>query len=104
VHGWTAGDDPLFGALAPQLRYPGGGSPGVVVIADWPGTPAWDSAEERWLAPALADLKSRRLRRIDVSVGDRCFSVTARGLARFWRTKHPWWDSFGLGETLDAGH
>jgi hypothetical protein len=98
VHGWTAGNDPLFAAFAPQPRYPGAARPGVVVITEWPGTPAWRCAEESWLAPALADLKSGRLRRIDLSIGKRCFSVSARGLRRFWRKTRPWWDTLGVGE------
>jgi hypothetical protein len=103
VDGWTAGNDPLFAALAAQASYPpsaGSGTSarsGVVVIAEWPGSPAWREAEERWLAPAIGELRSARLNRLDLSAGDRCFSVSTRGNRRFWRRSRPWWESFGLG-------
>jgi hypothetical protein len=109
VDGWTAGNDPLFAAFAAQAHYPpsarSGASAGpgvsaesgVVVIAEWPGSPAWREAEERWLAPAIEDLRSARVKRLDLSAGDRCFSVSTRGNRRFWRRSRPWWESFGLG-------
>ena len=71
---------------------------GVVVIAEWPGSPAWREAERRWLAPAVADLRSARVKRLDLSAGDRCFSVSTRGNRRFWRRPRPWWESFDLGD------
>jgi hypothetical protein len=103
VHGWTAGNDPLFAAFAAQAHYPARVGPclsagsGVVVIAEWPGSPAWREAEERWLAPAVVELRSARVQRLDLSAGDRCFSVSPRGTWRFWRRPRPWWESFGLG-------
>lgn len=103
VEGWTAGKDPMFNAFAPRSHYPGAAASGVVasgvvVIGDWPGTSAWSGAEERWLAPALADLAARRLSSIDLSLGDRSLTVSTRGLRRFWCRVRPWWEIFGVGE------
>jgi len=98
VHGWTAGSDPLFAAFEVRAQYPPAAGPGVVVLADWPGTAAWREAQQRWLEPAIADLRSGRLQRLDLSAGRRCFSVSARGRWRFWRRTRPWWESFGMGE------
>lgn len=110
VEGWTAGSDPLFAAFPQESRYPlttPAGStrqapPGVVVIADSPGTPAWQSVEQCFLAPALADLKSKRLRRIDLSAGQRAFRLSARGLTRFWRKAQPWWETLGALAGADS--
>lgn len=101
VHGWTAGDDPLFMAFGARPEYPGAAEPGVVVIADVPGTPGWRLAEQRWLEPANADLRSGRLKRLDLSAGNRCFSVSARGTRRFWRRARPWWEYFPTAEVGD---
>lgn len=104
VRGWTAGGDPLFTAFTersldpaaagdPALAGDPATAPGVAVITDWPGTAAWRGAEQRWLIPAIAGLRSGRLERLDLSAGDRCFSVSARGKWRFWRRPRPWWES-----------
>ncbi len=103
VHGWTAGGDPLFAAFEVRTTYPAAAGSGVVVLADWPGTAAWREAEQRWLAPAIADLRSGRLQRLDLSAGRRCFSVSARGRWRFWRRTQPWWEAFGMGEAGTDG-
>jgi hypothetical protein len=100
VNGWTAGSDPLFAAFAAQSQYPAAVRAGVVVIAHWPGSAGWREAEQRWLAPAIADLRSARLERLDLSAGDRCFSVSRRGMRRFWRRSQPWWESFRAGAEL----
>jgi hypothetical protein len=100
VEGWTAGSDPLFAAFPRESRYPikrrgiaaEPARPGVVVIADVPGSPAWQRIEECFVAPALADLRSRRLGRIELSAGERTFRLSARGLGRFWRRRRPWWE------------
>jgi hypothetical protein len=92
VSGWTAGDDPLFGSFATMARYPGAATSGVVALADWPGSSAWHDAEERWLAPAVADLRAGRLARIELSARRRCMRLTARALRRFWRRARPWWE------------
>jgi hypothetical protein len=102
IRGWTAGEDPLFAAFAPQLDYASAAQPGVVVISDPPGTPEWREAERRWLAPALEDLKEGRARRIELSAGDRRYSVRAIGLRRFWRRPRPWWESLGPRENVDG--
>jgi hypothetical protein len=109
VRGWTAGSDPLFSAFTERVPDPAAagdstagdstaGDPaaagsGVAVIAEWPGTEAWRVAEQRWLIPAIAGLRSGRLKRLDLSAGDRCFSVSARSKWRFWRRPRPWWES-----------
>jgi hypothetical protein len=103
VEGWAAGNDPLFAGVPRENRYPinqpgaavGPARPGVVVITDVPGSPAWQKTEECFVAPALADLRSRRLRRIELSAGERTFRLSARGLARFWRRPRPWWEMLG---------
>ena len=77
VDGWTAGNDPLFAAFAAQAHYPASprsgvsAGSGVVVIAEWPGSPAWREAERRWLAPAVEDLRSAGVKRLDLSAGAR---------------------------------
>lgn len=91
--GWTAGDDPLFGSYARAASYPGPSTSGVVTVPDWPGTPAWADVEERWLAPALADLRAGRLQSIALSARRRCARLDARALFRFWRRARPWWET-----------
>jgi hypothetical protein len=105
VAGWIAGDDALFSAFDRQSQYPGVGDPGagespsrsgLVVLAAWPGTAAWRESEQRWLIPALGDLKAGRLSRIEICAASTSFSVSSRGLRRFWRRSMPWWEAFGL--------
>ena len=91
VDGWTGGDDPLFGSFGRVERYPGASTSGVVAVPDWPGTPVWRDVEERWLAPALADLWAGRLRSIAISAERRCMRLSGRALRRFWRRARPWW-------------
>jgi hypothetical protein len=92
VHGWTAGDDALFGSFAQAARYPGASTSGVVAVPDWPGTPVWSDVEERWLAPALADLRAGRLQSIALSAQRRCVRLKGRALLKFWRRARPWWE------------
>ena len=92
LNGWTAGDDPLFGAFAPVSRYPGASTSGVVAVPDWPGSAAWRDVEERWLAPAVVDLRAGRLQSIDLSARRRCMRLNARAMWRFWRRARPWWE------------
>jgi len=113
VTGWTAGDDDLFSAYDHRSQYPaagdltaGGAGPsrsGVVVLSTWPGTSAWAENEQRWLNPALDDLKAGRLSRIEISAAAISFRVSARGLRRFWRRSPPWWESFGIA-TAEEGN
>jgi hypothetical protein len=107
VDGWTAaGHDPLFKAFeAPPgtgralgAGAGAGAASGVVVITAEPGTDEWRDTESRWLGRSLADLRSGRISRLDLSAGDRCFSVSARWNWRPWRRPLPWWESFYEGD------
>jgi hypothetical protein len=119
VNGWTAGDDPLFSAFAapdpapapspalapapalapgaapPPLWPPAVAASGVVVTAAEPGSEGWQAWETRWLLPSLAALRAGRIERLELSAGERCFSVSARWTWRPWRRRRPWWESFG---------
>ena len=95
VNGWTAGDDPLFKAFAARsLGAPLHAASGVVAIAAEPGTDEWLALESRWLARSAADLRAGRIERLDLSAGNRCFSVSARWNWRPWRRRRPWWEWF----------
>ena len=89
VLGFCAGDDVFFKAFAS-----GQSQSGVIVLSEAPGSELWSRAESRWLEPAAALLRSGRISRLDLSAGDRCFFVSARGSRRFWRRRKPWWESF----------
>ncbi len=93
VRGWTYGTDPFFAALAGGAAEAAAMS-GVIVLADCPGTAAWNDMQSRCLAPALAQLRSGRLARVVLSAADRSFSLGARWRWRFWRRVRPWWESF----------
>ena len=95
VQGWTSGRDPLFSALG-ALSAPGARQAGVAVIEEQPGSAAWAQAQDRWLAPAVVALQDGRIERLDLSAGQRRFSVTRRFGLRFWRRARPWWESFEL--------
>jgi len=92
VQGWAAGDDLFFNAfnLPRDEKY----QSGVVAAGCVPGSDQWPAVESRWLQPAIDKLRTRRIERLRISVADRCFTVTARGLRRFWRRRRPWWESF----------
>ncbi|HWJ35100.1 MAG TPA: hypothetical protein VNR70_07525 [Steroidobacteraceae bacterium] len=94
TRGWTAGHDPFFAAFGDATRFPHEAGPGVVVCSDHPGSSSWPDLEQRWLAPAAAALRSGRLRRLELSAGERCFSVGRGAKLRFWRRARPWWESF----------
>jgi hypothetical protein len=89
VAGWTAGNDPFFNAFAGARAVP---ASGVIVIDAEPGTDAWRDMESRWLERSLEDLSSGRISRLDLSAGDRCFSVKGRWNWRPWRRRRPWWE------------
>lgn len=93
VQGWAAGDDVYFSALSAQRSETS--DCGVIVAAATPGSDEWHDIESRWLKPAAAQLRAGRLSRLEISAGDRCFSLTARAIRRFWRRSKPWWESFG---------
>ena len=92
VQGWAAGDDLFFSAFSvPQdAKRPSG----VVAAGCVPGGEQWHALESRWLRPAIDKLRAGKIQRLQLSAADRCFTVTARGLRRFWRRKKPWWESY----------
>jgi hypothetical protein len=92
VQGWVAGDDLFFNAFAAAGldRF----DSAVVAAAYAPGSERWRDLETRWLRPAIDKLRAGRLSRLQLCAENRCFTVTARGLRRFWRSKKPWWESF----------
>jgi hypothetical protein len=92
VSGWTAGDDLLFNSFAAP-RGPRHAGSGVAVCTAEPGTDEWREAQS-WLADSLAELRARRIVRLDLSAGERCFSLSSGGTHRFWRRARPWWESF----------
>jgi hypothetical protein len=89
VQGWVAGGDVFFSALSGEKS-----DCGVIVASQTPGSDAWSDIESRWLKPAVVQLRAGRLSRLEISAGDRCFTVTARAIRRFWRSTKPWWESF----------
>jgi hypothetical protein len=91
VQGWAVGDDVYFNALG--ARRGETSDSGVIVAAATPGSDEWHEIESRWLKPAAALLRAGRLSRLDLSAGDRCWSVGARAMRRFWRRSKPWWES-----------
>jgi hypothetical protein len=96
VRGWTAGPDPFFAAFGDETRFPREADSGVVVCTDHPGSSTWPAVERRWIAPALAAMKSGRMKRLDLSAANRRFSVGRGPNWRFWRRPRPWWESFGM--------
>jgi hypothetical protein len=92
VQGWAAGDDLFFNAFGVprDKEFPSG----VIAAGCVPGSDQWPEVESRWLQPAAEDLRARRIQRLQISAADRCYTVTARGLRRFWRRRKPWWESF----------
>jgi hypothetical protein len=92
VIGWVAGDDVFFSAFGSSGREESGS--GVFVTSEDPGGAGWNDMERRGLQPASAALRSGRLSQLEISAGDRCFTVTARSQRRFWRRSKPWWESF----------
>jgi hypothetical protein len=93
VEGWTAGDDPFFSAFATR-RESSGTASGVMVTAAEPGSAEWRDVESGWLERSLADLRSGRIARLDLSADSRCFNVGARWNWRRWRRLRPWWEHF----------
>lgn len=105
VHGGAAGGDVFFdafawGAQAWGAQARGAPAPGaghgadVMVTASTPGGDGWEEMQARWLVPALADLGRGRIGRLELSAGERRFSVSARWRRRFWRKAKPWWEYF----------
>lgn len=102
VDGWAAGDDPFFKAFAarPDAPYAADSSgelapgSGVAVIGVAPGAAEWGDIESHWLERSIADLRSRRIGRLELSAAERTFIVSARWRRRFWRRPRPWWEYF----------
>jgi hypothetical protein len=92
LQGWAAGNDLFFNAfnVPRDDKFPSG----VVAAGSVAGSDQWQELESRWLRPAAEELRARRIERLQISAADRCFTVTARGLRRFWRKRKPWWESF----------
>jgi hypothetical protein len=92
VQGWAAGDDLFFNAVGrPRDEQ---FASGVIAAGSGPGGGEWHQAES-WLEAAAEQLRAGRIARLQISAEDRCFTVTARGLKRFWRRRKPWWEWFG---------
>jgi hypothetical protein len=89
IQGWTAGDDVFFSAFKGEKS-----DSGVIVASDAPGSARWHDMESRWLKPAAAQLRAGTLARVDLSADDRCFTVNAHAIRRFWRRSKPWWEFF----------
>jgi hypothetical protein len=92
VSGWAAGDDLFFNAF--NHPWDDKVQSGVVAAGCVPGSDQWEEVESRWLRPATEKLRAGAIQRLQLSAGDRCITVTARGLRRFWRRSRPWWESF----------
>jgi len=92
VQGWTAGDDVFFNAVGrPRDEHI---ASGVIAAGSGPGNSGWHQAES-WLSAAAEQLRAGRISQLHISAENRCFTVTARGLKRFWRRRKPWWEWFG---------
>jgi hypothetical protein len=104
IDGWIAGDDVFFNAFKSRDAFnpddafkphdPRGTAGGLFIASAAPGSDGWGDVERRWLKPALRQLRSGTLGQIRISAGRRGFTVTARGMRRFWRRSSPWWESF----------
>jgi hypothetical protein len=84
----SAGEDVVFS------YFNGDVSRGGVVVAPRPDSAEWPAAEAQWLKPAVTALKSGRLKRLLLSGADRCFTIRAANLRRFWRRDRPWTEHF----------
>jgi hypothetical protein len=89
IQGWAAGDDVFFSAFKGEKSHSG-----VIVASDVPGSDRWHDVESRWLEPAVAQLRTGILARMELSADDRCFTVDAHAIRRFWRRRKPWWEFF----------
>jgi hypothetical protein len=89
VQGWVAGEDVFFSAFT------GGKTGGGVIIApEIPGSKEGPQTESRWLKPAAAQLRRGLIPHLYISAAERCYSLTAGHVRRFWRRGKPWWESF----------
>jgi hypothetical protein len=84
----SSGEDALFSYFAGDV------SQGGVVKAPEPGSAEWPKAESQWLRPAVEALKAGRIEQLRLSAADRCYTLRASSLKRFWRRTHPWSTKF----------
>jgi hypothetical protein len=49
--------------------------------------------EQRWITPALAALRARRLRTLRLLAGGRAYRLQLLRLAQLWRGSRPWWEA-----------
>jgi hypothetical protein len=89
IQGWAAGDDVFFSAFKGEKSHSG-----VIAASQVPGSEGWHEVESRWLKPAVAQLRAGILARVELSADDRCFTVNAQAMRRFWRRSKPWWEFF----------
>jgi len=89
IQGWVAGDDVFFSAFKGEKSHSG-----VIAVSHVPGSDGWHDVESRWLKPAVAQLRAGILTRLELSADDRCFTVNAHAIRRFWRRSKPWWEFF----------
>jgi len=54
---------------------------------------AFEHLEQSWLAPALKALRARQLSSVTVLAGSFAYRLTRWSLARFWRSRPPWWEA-----------
>jgi hypothetical protein len=92
VQGSIVGDDVFFNAL----RAAGNEKldSGVIIAAQPAGSDEWNATASGWLKDAAARLRAGRISRLEISAGDRCFTLSARAMRRFWRRSKPWWELF----------
>ncbi len=91
IQGWVAGDDVFFDAIGASRDEHA--SSGVMAADCGPGGSRWHEVDSR-LEAAAQQLRAGRISQLHISAQDRCFTLTARGLRRFWRRSRPWWEWF----------
>jgi hypothetical protein len=72
------------GASTHVVLYPTLGADGL--------SAALQRLEQRWLAPAIQALRARELSAIELFAGSHAYRLSWVNLARFWRTRSPWWE------------
>jgi hypothetical protein len=89
----VVGRDVLFSAWSHERPVAERGS--VLVLAEAsPGTTAWREFESARLLRLLSELRAGRLSRLELSAGDRRYSLGAHWHWRFWRRPRPWREFF----------
>lgn len=54
-----------------------------------------EQLEQRWLAPALASLRARRIDALLLVAADHVYHLDRPGSWRLWRARAPWWEELG---------